>query len=374
METIKIQINHKNPIFTRDLATILYNQIGEEYDLSEDEIKDYFEILSIILLPNDTFVTVLTFELPELPTRDIELKDIVLSFLKSVERIEGIISIVKTNDTIFQKMALEYYEKITIVEMEMRNVLNYILNYDDRRITSDLFKEFGIKIAEDLNAEKIKKNYENGLFYILFKDYKSFLDIEPLHSNDIAKLLQNPQINTFEEFKSKLRKKINEDRHLDFLASVENQFSQLDNIRNSIMHIHSLSQGEIRSFEKIMNDTDFDKSLLTLINDFWINEQNELKQKTILKIIDFEIKNIFENSTFEGEKLIITHDFGDDILSEYESLEDLQNDFIAYGNGVLEIDYNLTSEDEDKIKEKVKEYWELSGYKGQVNVIAGVIR
>lgn len=358
METIKIQINHKNPIFTRDLATILYNQIGEEYDLSEDEIKDYFEILSIILLPNDTFVTVLTFKLPELPTRDIELKDIVLSFLKSVERIEGIISIVKTNDTIFQKMALEYYEKITIVEMEMRNVLNYILNYDDRRITSDLFKEFGIKIAEDLNAEKIKKNYENGLFYILFKDYKSFLDIEPLHSNDIAKLLQNPQINTFEEFKSKLRKKINEDRHLDFLASVENQFSQLDNIRNSIMHIHSLSQGEIRSFEKIMNDTDFDKSLLTLINDFWINEQNELKQKTILKIIDFEIKNIFENSTFEGEKLIITHDFGDDILSEYESLEDLQNDFIAYGNGVLEIDYNLTSEDEDKIKEKVKEYWE----------------
>ncbi|MBD3725445.1 MAG: hypothetical protein IE891_11940, partial [Flavobacteriaceae bacterium] len=194
-------------------------------------------------------------------------------------------------------MALEYYEKITIVEMEMRNVLNYILNYDDRRITSDLFKEFGIKIAEDLNAEKIKKNYENGLFYILFKDYKSFLDIEPLHNNDIAKLLQNPQINTFEEFKSKLRKKINEDRHLDFLASVENQFSQLDNIRNSIMHIHSLSQGEIRSFEKIMNDTDFDKSLLTLINDFWINEQNELKQKTILKIIDFEIKNIFENST-----------------------------------------------------------------------------
>ncbi|KIM06819.1 MAG: hypothetical protein KU38_12060 [Sulfurovum sp. FS08-3] len=358
MATIKIQINHEKTISTRQLATILYNQIGEVYDIDEEKMKDYFEILSIILLPNDTFVTVLTFELPELPTRDIELKDIVITFLQSVERIEGVINIVKTNDTIFQKMSLEYYEKITIVEMEMRNVLNYILNYDDRRITSDLFKEFGIKVAEDLTAEKIKKNYENGLFYILFKDYKSFLDIEPLNANDITKLLQDSQINSFEEFKSKLRKKINEDRHLGFLASVEKQFSQLDNIRNSIMHIHSLSEGEISNFEKIMNDTEFDKSLLTLINDFWNNEQNELKQKTTLKIIESVIKDIFENSTFEEGKLIITKDFGDDILSEYESLEDLQNDIIAYGNDGLEIDYNLTSEDEIQIKEIVKEYWE----------------
>lgn len=358
MEAIKIQINHEKPIFARDLATILYDQIGEEYDLTEDEIKDYFEILSIMLLPNDTFVTVLTFELPELPTRDIELKDVVLSFLDSVKKIDGVISIIKTADTIFQKMALEYYEKIAIVEMEMRNVLNYILNYDDRRITSDLFQEFGIKVAEDLNAEKIKKNYENGLFYILFKDYKSFLDIEPLNANDITKLLQDSQINSFEEFKSKLRKKINEDRHLGFLASVENQFSQLDNIRNSIMHIHSLSQGEIRSFEKIMNDTDFDKSLLTLINDFWTNEQNELKQKTALKIIESMIKSIFRNSTFEEGKLIITQDFGDYILSEYDNLEDLQNDFIAYASAGLEIGYTLTDEDEIQIKEIVKEYWE----------------
>ena len=358
METIKIQINHEKPIFTRDLATILHNQIGEEYNLNKEEIKDYFEILSILLLPNDTFVTVLNFQLPELQTRDFDLKDIVLSFLNSVEKLEGIISIIKTKDTIFQKMALEYYEKITIVEMEMRNVLNYILNYDDRRITSDLFKEFGIKVSENLNAEKIKKNYENGLFYILFKDYKSFLDIEVLNASDITKLLQDSQINSFEEFKSKLRKKIKENRHLDFLSSVEDLFSQLDNIRNSIMHIHSLSSNEIRSFEKIMNDTNFDKSLLTLINDFWINEHNEVKRKTTFKIIESEIKDIFDNSNFKDQNLIISQNFRDDILSEYDNLEDLQNDFILHSNYALEIDYKLTSEDETKIKEIVKEYWE----------------
>lgn len=357
MIKIKIQINHEKPIFTKDLANILYEQIGEEYDLNKEEIKDYFQIASIMLLPNDTFVTVLTFELPEFTTREVKPKDIVITFLQSVEKIDGVLSIIKTEDSIFQKMALEYYEKITSLEMKMRNVLNYILIYDDRRITSDLFKEFGIKIAEDLSAEKIKKNYENGLFYILFKDYKSFLDIEPLNSNDLAKLLQNPQINTFEEFKEKLRRKINEDRHLSFLASVEKQFTQLDNIRNSIMHIHSLSEGEIKNFEKNMNDTQFDKSLFTLINEFWTNEQNELKQKTCFKIIESEIKNVFESSNFEIGKLIITQDFGDEILSEYEILEDLQNDFISYGNNALELEYSLTSEDETIIKDLLTKNW-----------------
>lgn len=358
MESIKIQINHEKPIFTKDLANMLYEQIGEEYDLSKQEIKDYFEILSIMVLPNDTFVTVLTFEFPELATRDIELKDIVITFLQSVERIDGVLSIIKTEDSIFQKMSLEYYEKITSLEMKMRNVLNYILIYDDRRITSDLFKEFGIKVAEDLSAEKIKKNYENGLFYILFKDYKSFLDIEPLNSNDLTKLLQNYQINTFQEFKEKLRRKINEDRHLSFLASVEKQFTQLDNIRNSIMHIHSLSEGEIKNFEKNMNDTQFDKSLFTLIDQFWTNEQNELKQKTCSRIIQSEIKNIFDCSNFENGKLIIQQDFGDEILSEYENLEDFQSDFIDYCINKLEIECSITGEYEVIIKYIVKQNWD----------------
>lgn len=53
----------------------------------------------------------------------------------------------------------------------------------------------------------------------------------------------------------------------------------------------------------------------------------------MFKIIESEIKNIFESSNFEDGKFIITQDFGDEILSEYENL---QNDFISYGNNVLE--------------------------------------
>lgn len=42
MHTIKVQINHKETITINELATLLFNQIGEEYDLSLEDIKEYF--------------------------------------------------------------------------------------------------------------------------------------------------------------------------------------------------------------------------------------------------------------------------------------------------------------------------------------------
>ncbi|MDN5058241.1 hypothetical protein [Aliarcobacter butzleri] len=358
MEIIKIQINHEKPIFTRDLATILYNQIGEEYDLNEDEIKDYFEILSVMLLPNDTFVTVLTFELPELPTRDIELKDIVLSFLNSVEKIEGVINIIKTQDSILQTKAHEIYKKITDIEMELRNVLTYIICYDEKNINEELFKTFAINKSEKIEYEQISKVYENGLFYIYFNHYSAFSEPEKLKADKILEFLQAPNIDTFDKFKQRLEDRgIKENRHLDFIASIKTKLDPIEKMRNAIMHIRNLSDNLIKNFEMSMNDNG-DKGIQSIINDFWINEQNILNQKTALKIVELEIKNIFRNSTFEEEKLVITQDFGDDILSEYESLEDLQNDFISYGNDGLEFNYHLTEGDETYIKEIVKEHWE----------------
>jgi hypothetical protein len=129
METIKIQINHKTPITLNILSTILYDEIGEEYDLSKEDIEDYFTFLYSNILPNETFITVLKFEIPQLATREISLKYKVFSFLQSVENIDGIISIIKINDTILQDEASKYYKKIIDLEMDMRNVLTYILAY-----------------------------------------------------------------------------------------------------------------------------------------------------------------------------------------------------------------------------------------------------
>lgn len=359
METIKIQINHEKPIFIKQLAIVLYDQIGEEYDLSEDEIKDYFEILSIILLPNDTFVTVLTFELPELPTRDIELKDIIISFLQSLELIDGVLSIVKTQDSILQTKAYEIYKQISELEMELRNVLTYIITYDEKKINDELLKTFGINKSEKPDYEQIKKDYENGLFYIYFNHYAAFIDPEKLKADKIVEFLQAPNIDTFEKFKIQLQDRgIKEVRHLDFIASIKTKLDPIEKMRNAIMHIRNLSDNLVKNFEMAMNDNG-SKGIQTLINEFWATEHNELKQKTFLKIMESEIKNLFEISRFEAGKLIITQDFGDDILSEYDNVEDLQNDFISYGKDGFEIDYNLTHEDEEKIKSQIFENWKI---------------
>ena len=357
MATIKIQINHEKPIFIKDLATILYDQIGEEYGLSEEEIKDYFEILSIILLPNDSFITILTFELPELETRDIELKDIVISFLQSLEKMDGVVSLIKTQDSLLKAKAYEFYKQIVDLEMELRNVLTYIISYDGKKINEELFKTFGINKSEKPDYDQIKKDYENGLFYIYFNHYAAFTEPEKLKADKIVEFLQAPHIDTFEKFKIQLQDRgIKEVRHLDFIASIKTKLDPVEKMRNAIMHIRNLSDNLVNNFDMAMNDNG-SKGIQTLLNDFWTNEQNELKQKTFLKIMEYEIKNIFESSSFEDNKLIITQDFGDDILSEYENLEDLQNDFILYCKDELEIDYELNEEDEEKIKSLVTEHW-----------------
>lgn len=359
MATIKIQINNEKPIFKRQLTSILYDQIGEEYGLSEDEIKDYFEISSIILLPNNTFVTVLTFELPELETRDIELKDIVFSFLDSVEKIDGVLNILKTQDSILQTKADEIYKIIASLEMELRNVLTYIITYDEKKINDELFKTFETKRSENIDYPNLKQKYENGLFYIYFDSYASFSEPKKLKSEKILEFLQAPSIDTFEKFKIQLRDRgIRENRHLDFIASIKTKLDPVEKMRNAIMHIRNLSDNLVKNFEMAIGDEN-SKGIQTLIDEFWASEHDELKQKTFFKIIESTIENLFETSHFQDAKLILTQDFGDEILSEYESVDELQNDFILYCKDELDFNYVLTDEDEEKIKEKITEKWNI---------------
>ena len=79
MSTVKIQINHQANITIKNLVTILYDQIGEEYDLSEEDIEDIVDIENSFVLPNNTFITVLSIVFDELAINQAELKTIVRS-------------------------------------------------------------------------------------------------------------------------------------------------------------------------------------------------------------------------------------------------------------------------------------------------------
>src|SRR4051812_20088290 len=109
MNTIKVQINHEVSLTTRELGTILFNQIGEEFNLSLENIISFFAIENTNVLPNNSFNTIFIIELPDLELRDVEPKELFFSFLKTVSENPEIVSIIKVHDTILQEKAFRYY-------------------------------------------------------------------------------------------------------------------------------------------------------------------------------------------------------------------------------------------------------------------------
>ena len=361
METIKIQINHKEPLTLAKLATILYDEIGEEYDLTLEDIEEYFTFLSSTFLPNETFITVLEFNIPELVTREASLKGIVFSFLQSVERIEGIVSITKVNDTILQKSAFEYYQKIVELEMDMRNVLTYILTYSAKTINEELFKNFGIDKSEKLDNKHIKKQYENGLFYIYFYHYASFTQPQKLRAEKIAEFLQEPNISSFEQLKSKLNDRgLKEDRHIDFIASIKTKLQPLEKMRNSIMHIRNISDTTVRNFNMAIEDNGTQKGIKTLIADFWNKENELLKQQTFMKLAIVEIESIFKeiNENIDTNYLS-KNDIVNAMLDEdYHDIETFSEDILEYlDNEINILNYTILDDDYEELNLLIENFW-----------------
>ncbi len=357
METIKIQVNHKEPLTISILATILYDEIGEEYDLSLEEIEDYFTFLSSNILPNETFITVLEFNIPELATREASLKSIIFSFLKSVENIESIISITKVNDTILQERAFEFYKKIIDLEMDMRNVLTYIITYSNKTINEELFKNFGIDKSEKLEYSYMKEQYENGLFYIYFNHYASFTQPQKLKADKIAEFLQEPSMSSFERLKNRLNDRgLKEDRHIDFIASIKTKLRPLEKMRNSIMHIRNISDNTVRNFEMAIEDNGVNRGIKTLISDFWHNENEILKQETFIKLAEIEIRTICDNTRVEEDKYIIDNDTANGVLDEeYEELEILQSDIILYiDDKINTMNYDISEDDRHQLNSLIE--------------------
>jgi len=348
MESIKIQINHTSPVVLETLSSLLYNEIGEEYNIDTETIKGYFDFEYTYMLPNKNFISIITFQIPKFELRDIELKDIVFSFLSSVKELDNVLSVVKLNDTILKQRAFNYYQKIIDIEMDLRNVLTYIIAYDNKSISDQLFKDFGIYKSEKIEHGKLQEKYENGLFYIYFNHYIEFTTPEKLKANEMLDFLQDPSVDSFERFKSKLQKRgIQEEIHLDFLSSIKTKIKPLESMRNAIMHIRNLSDNVEDNFLKATEDNMGDKGLKSLIQDFWKNENNILSQSTAIRLGLSTIHEVLENSFFTGSSLNISDDFTNEYISEkYTDVSDLQDDLCGYITDEVNITgYDFRDED-----------------------------
>jgi len=340
MSILKVQINHTDNISKEYLASHLYDEIGEEYDIADYEIEDYFSIDYVFKLPDNSYTTVFTIDFPNLELRDQEPKDIVKSYLDTLNSLDEIISVVKLQDEILQEVALRYYEKLFAIEMELRNVLTYILTYDEKPISNGIFKEFGIRIAESYSEENVLREYENGLYYILFNHYASFTEPQKLKAEKVSELLQSNHIQTFDDFNREIEKRfISEQRHIDFLFSIKQKLKPLEKMRNAIMHIRNLSKTMIKNFDEAIQDGHQGKGIQTLIDEFWQEENNEIKEITWLSLAKKELPKY--TVRVNGEGFLIDY-----VISEEVTLTDDQNEF----ESIEEANEQILEEIKDKIE------------------------
>jgi len=361
MHSFKIQINHIGTLTIKDLSYSLYDEIGEEYNLNEDEIQELINLESSLILPNNTFASNFNIELPLLESRDIKPQEIFLSYLKTIESNESILSITKTCDSVLYELAMKFYKEIIDIEMEMRNVLTYILAYDERPIEKQLFQDFKILKSETVDFDGVKEKYENGLFYIYFNHYAQFTEPQKLKADQIIELLQNPTISTFEDFKNKIHnREINETRHTDFLLSLKAKLKPLENMRNAIMHIRNLSKTTIENYKKSIEDNGLNKGVRTLIKEFWVNESYELNEKTWLALAKSQINKLIQiQDTGDGGKFYKMNDdhYEYEFIEGYFEVDEFRSELVSYLQERIDLpDFNtVTEEFEIKINELINE-------------------
>lgn len=333
MNIIKIQLNHTENITQKELSTAFYAEIGEEYDLSEEEVEEFFTVESQFLLPNSTFITIFLLDFPELELRDQNAQDIVKSYLDTLNQRNSILSITKTNDFALFERVQKYYKEIIELEMEIRNVLTYIMTYDKREIDEELFNIFKVPTVESFDTAKVDEQYENRFFYILFSQYSDFLETKQLNDKKVIAFLKDPSIQSFESFRERvIPRGISEERHINFLSSISTQIKIIEKMRNAIMHVRHFSNRLVQSYEKATDSQD-DTSIMKLINEFWEQEREILKPRTWLALAKSQIE-ITISSVNHGDNETAFHindscsDLG--LEEKYTEIDLFKADLIPY--------------------------------------------
>lgn len=172
----------------------------------------------------------------------------------------------------------KYYKKISRIEMKIREVLSYILwnVYGEKE---NLLRDYNIlegvknyqknkiKIAKELDAKS-----ENILFCISFSAYINFTDknLKKIKYEEVFDSLKTGV--DFEQWREKMmRRGVQKQVHVDFIASLTDNMPVIDKIRNGISHSRYVFDEDITSFDKSYEKVE------ESIKDFWSKEREDEK-------------------------------------------------------------------------------------------------
>mgnify|MGYP001036127930 CR=1 FL=1 len=250
--------------------------------------------------------------------------------------------------------------------MELRNVISYILTFDNKPINNDTFKEYNIRLSESFSAQRVNENFENALYYIFFNHYANFLTPAKLKSDKVTELLQNINL-SFDAFKDVLRNRfIQEDRHKSFLSGISQRMGPLEKMRNSIMHFRNITSNTITNYLNAARDTTNEQGeitnpgILTIIRQFWEDEKEILKEQTWLALAKSLIEQLITKIEEENVTIYnLNQELYDDEFEEegYLEIDDFRANLITYliDNVAISDEIFESNEFEEKINQLIDE-------------------
>ena len=307
-----------------------------------------------------------------------------------------------------EKLKIEYNNKIKVIKMKYNKNKNEIVNKykiindNNEKIYNNkinrLKKEMDIIIDNYGYNEKINKitNF-NELIKIVYKTYINYnnnyynaMNINNIYNKyfnkdcEIIKLKENHNIikNYWAKMKEKnngceillacvsdFLNRINQDlKFYEFFIEYNKNFDIFENSLNYILDIETYIKVIDKNKEKIIEKYKNDFKIITIKSDLKVNKKKEGQE---IKIIISAIKSIIEFSE-EQEKLLIyfNSNFWINILKNYNEPNAVNIDIcfqlrellIKYFNLIEKLFKDEKDDDEKKIKEHIKNYFERDEY------------
>lgn len=225
-----------------DVEECEYSKCWFEYELNE-RFDEFFENLGYREFW-DTNYEIVKVIFNWISNDDIdEFQEYFFDFLKEKTDI-----LWKFEDSRFLEIRKEFFEEIYNLEIDLRESISFIfLNtyYDDFNLLKDLNFD---TIKKNIKKEDLSKSLENEFFYISFSKYKELLSLKKLKDEEKTDLLE--ESSSFNEWKEKIFNRwINKEFYKDFISSISQDLNILEQVRNAIMHNHSINKGLHQNYE-----------------------------------------------------------------------------------------------------------------------------
>jgi hypothetical protein len=287
---LRFQLTHNQAAKTTQLVALLGEYLNELGITPPDDLSNWFGVERSFLLPNAQLLSTVQLAVPD--SHDMsEVQDFIPVLLDRIKQELPAASIVLLRNSDSQLIAQQHQADIYGLEMDLREVLNYIFVYNGRQNLVDAFKIFGVNFSKT-EEYRNRPFYENEFYFLVFGDYLKFEFQSALGQQEMFQMMQNAT--TFDEFKTTLNNRgLAEARHREFLSAINTHIATIKDYRNTLMHNRTADISTRENFEQSFGDLQSKLAMFwTTENGFSLGRLDEEQEPTVRQVAQ-AVENVF---------------------------------------------------------------------------------